>query len=278
MLETVLKRLGLRRDTANGRYRHGNEHFIELRDVVKIYQSAAGPVHALKRVNLQVDEGEFVAVVGKSGSGKSTLMNMITGIDRPTSGEIFVGDTAVHTLNEDQAAIWRGKTIGIVYQFFQLMPTLTVIENVMLPMDFCDTYPPGQFYQRALHLLEQVDIAEHAHKLPAAISGGQQQRLAIARALANDPPLVVADEPTGNLDSVTANAVFCLFERLVDQGKTILVVTHDRDLAHRVQRIVTITDGEIVGDDGQHPGEAATLPEDTGAAQTTPALALHRLP
>lgn len=249
MLHNVLKRLGFKHDSANDRYRYGNEHFIDLRNLVKTYQSAAGAVHALKDINLQVNAGEFVAVVGKSGSGKTTLMNMLTGIDRPTSGEVFVGDTAVHTLGEDRSAVWRGKQIGIVYQFFQLMPTLTVVENVMLPMDFGDIYPTRQFYKRAIHLLDQVGIAEHAHKLPSAVSGGQQQRVAIARALANDPPLIVADEPTGNLDSQTADAVFRLFAMMIDEGKTILLVTHDGDLAQRVQRTITITDGEIVDDD-----------------------------
>jgi putative ABC transport system ATP-binding protein len=171
---------------------------------------------------------------------------MITGIDKPTSGEVLVGDTAVHTLSEGQTAVWRGRHIGVVFQFFQLLPTLTVIENVMLPMDFCNMYPMRERPERAMCLLEQVDIADHAHKLPSAVSGGEQQRAAIARALANDPPIIAADEPTGNLDSKTAEAVFQLFRRLVDEGKTILMVTHDRDLVRRVTRTVTLADGEIV--------------------------------
>jgi len=214
--------------------------------VVKAYETEAGLFLALKGIDLQVDSGEFVAVIGKSGSGKSTLINMITGIDRPTTGEVLVGDTAVHTLNEGRMAVWRGRNLGVVFQFFQLLPTLTVIENVMLPMDFCNMYSMREREERAMYLLEQVEIADHAHKLPSAISGGEQQRAAIARALANDPPIIAADEPTGNLDSKTAEAVFKLFEKLVDEGKTILMVTHDRDLTRRVTRTITLADGEIV--------------------------------
>jgi ABC-type lipoprotein export system ATPase subunit len=222
------------------------QQLIELRNVVKIYQSAAGAFTALKGIDLQIEPGEFVAVIGKSGSGKSTLINMITGIDRPSSGEVLVAGAAVHTLSEGQMAIWRGRSIGVVFQFFQLLPTLTLAENVMLPMDFCGMYTPRERYQRAMELLQQMEVAEHAHKLPSAISGGQQQRVAIARALANDPPILVADEPTGNLDSQTAESVFRMFERLVDQGKTILMVTHDQDLAKRVTRTVIIADGEVI--------------------------------
>jgi ABC-type lipoprotein export system ATPase subunit len=219
---------------------------IQLRQVEKVYQSAAGAFPALKRVDLGIDRGEFVAVIGKSGSGKSTLINMITGIDRPTSGEVLVNGTPVHTLSEGQLAVWRGRTIGVVFQFFQLLPTLTLAENIMLPMDFCGLYTPRERYARAMRLLEQMDMAAHANKLPSAISGGQQQRVAIARALANDPPILVADEPTGNLDSKTAESVFRMFEQLVDQGKTILMVTHDQDLAKRVTRTVIIADGEVI--------------------------------
>lgn len=221
---------------------------IALQDVTKIYQSEAGPCPALKGINLRVREGEFIAVVGKSGSGKSTLINMITGIDRPTSGQIWVAKAPVHEMNEDQMAIWRGRSVGVVFQFFQLLPTLTVIENVMLPMDLSNSVKNGQRHQRALKLLEEVEIADQADKLPANISGGQQQRVAIARAMANDPPLLVADEPTGNLDSRTAQAVVELFERLVEKGKSILMVTHDADLARRAKRLVRIADGLIVED------------------------------
>jgi putative ABC transport system ATP-binding protein len=224
------------------------QHLIDVRQVVKSFATAAGEFTALRGVNLQVNPGEFVAVVGKSGSGKSTMINMITGIDRPTSGEVWINGVPVHTLRENQIASWRGRTIGVVFQFFQLLPTLTVLENVMLPMDFCNLYTRRERPERAAHLLEQVDMISQMHKLPTAISGGQQQRAAIARALANDPPIIVADEPTGNLDSKTADAVFTLFTRLVDEGKTILMVTHDDELAHRVTRTVTIADGAIVDD------------------------------
>jgi ABC-type lipoprotein export system ATPase subunit len=227
---------------------HPNGYLIELSQVVKQYQTAAGPFSALKGVDLRVDTGEFVAVVGKSGSGKSTLINMITGIDRPTSGEVFVADTAIHGMGENRLAAWRGRNVGVIFQFFQLLPSLTVIENVMLPMDFCHMYSSRERVDRAMDLLEQVEIPEQAHKLPSALSGGQQQRAAIARALANDPPILVADEPTGNLDTKTADSVFRLFERLVDQGKTILMVTHDQDLARRVTRTVILSDGEVIED------------------------------
>jgi ABC-type lipoprotein export system ATPase subunit len=189
-----------------------------------------------------------VSIIGKSGSGKSTLLNMITGIDHPTTGEVYVNDTAVHGLNENQMARWRGKNLGIVFQFFQLLPMISVIENIMLPMDFCHSYPMRQREKRALELLEMVELAEHAYKLPTALSGGQQQRVAIARALANDPPIVIADEPTGNLDSKTADSVFELFRNLVAQGKTIIIVTHDSGLAKRTDRTALITDGEIVNE------------------------------
>ncbi len=242
MFEHWLKR----NDTTNGHYRHGNAHLIEMRQAVKTYQSAAGSFTALKGVDLQVDKGEFLAIIGKSGSGKSTLINMITGIDRPTSGEVLIGDTAVNRLSEGQMAEWRGRNLGVIFQFFQLLPSLSIIENVMLPMDFCNMWAPRERRERAMQLLAQVEMDTQANKLPNAVSGGQQQRVAIARALANDPPILVADEPTGNLDSRTANAVFTLFEELVAQGKTILMVTHDSDLAKRVSRAVIVADGEIV--------------------------------
>ena len=230
----------------NGRAKPDSTHLIEMRNVIKTFDTAAGKFTALKGVSLIVDPGEFVAVIGKSGSGKSTLVNMLTGIDRPSSGEVLIGNTPVHTLNEGQMAQWRGRNMGVVFQFFQLLPTLTVGENVMLPMDFCNMYTPRQRRERAMDLLAQVDMADQANKLPAAISGGQQQRAAIARALANDPPIIAADEPTGNLDSKTAESVFEMFERLVAQGKTIIMVTHDQDLSRRAKRTIVIADGEIV--------------------------------
>ena len=250
-----------------GQFHHGNSHLVEIHQVVKVYQTAAGGFTALCGIDLDVDRGEFVGLIGRSGSGKSTLINMIAGIDRPTSGEIFVGDTAVHTLTENQMARWRGRNLGIVFQFFQLLPTLSVIENVMLPMDFCNTYPLGQRRKRAMELLDMVEMADHAYKLPSAVSGGQQQRVAIARALANDPPIIVADEPTGNLDSKTAEAVFALFETLIAEGKTILMVTHDRSLAKRVSRTLTISDGEVVKDEnGNGNGNGKSVhPQDTPA-------------
>jgi ABC-type lipoprotein export system ATPase subunit len=221
---------------------------IDLRGIHKYYKTAAGDFHALKGVDLQINAGEFVSIIGKSGSGKSTLLNMITGIDRPTTGEVYVNDTAVHGLDENRMARWRGKNLGIVFQFFQLLPMISVIENIMLPMDFCHSYPLRQREKRALELLEMVEMAEHAYKLPTALSGGQQQRVAIARALANDPPIIIADEPTGNLDSRTADSVFELFRNLVAQGKTIIIVTHDSGLAKRTDRTALITDGEIVNE------------------------------
>jgi len=240
---------------------------IDIIQVVKIFDTAAGQFKALKGVDLQVTHGEFVAVVGKSGSGKSTLSNMMTGIDRPTEGEVYVAGTPVHKLSENQIASWRGRNVGVVFQFFQLLPTLTVLENIMLPMDFCNMYDPSDRRERALSLLDKVEMVEEADKLPTAISGGQQQRVAIARALANDPPIIIADEPTGNLDSRTADAVFTLFEQLVDGGKTILMVTHDDDLAHRVSRTVTIADGMIVGD--QKRNRAMRSAENTSQSPTT---------
>jgi putative ABC transport system ATP-binding protein len=219
---------------------------IQVKDLRKAYRTPAGDFFALKGVDLAVRKGEFLAVLGKSGAGKSTLINMITGIDRPTAGEILVGDRAVDKMSEDQIAAWRGQNVGVVFQFFQLLPMLTCAQNVMMPMDFAGLYGGvRERRERALQLLERVGIAEHANKLPSAVSGGQRQRVAIARALANDPQLLAADEPTGNLDSKTTDAMFDLFAGLVDEGKTVLLVTHDRDLAKRAGRRVRIVDGRI---------------------------------
>ncbi|MDP1548458.1 MAG: ATP-binding cassette domain-containing protein [Anaerolineales bacterium] len=225
-----------------------NRPIIDLHEVNKYYKTAVGDYHALEGVDLQINAGEFVSIIGKSGSGKTTLLNMVTGIDRPTTGEVWVNGTGVHKLNENQMARWRGKNLGIVFQFFQLLPMISVIENIMLPMDFCRTYPINERHGRAMELLELVELADHAHKLPTALSGGQQQRVAIARALANDPPVVIADEPTGNLDSKTAESVFTLFNDLVAKGKTIIIVTHDSGLAKRTHRTALIADGEIVNE------------------------------
>lgn len=230
------------KDLANG------HSIVDLRNVNKLYKTAVGDYPALKNINLQINTGEFVSIIGKSGSGKSTLLNMITGIDHPTNGEVFINSTPVHKMSEDQMARWRGTNLGIVFQFFQLLPMISVIENIMLPMDFSRTYPIGERRERAMKLLELVELTEHAHKLPTALSGGQQQRVAIARALANDPPLIIADEPTGNLDSKTAESIFALFNSLVAQGKTIIIVTHDSGLAKRTHRTALIADGEIVNE------------------------------
>jgi ABC-type lipoprotein export system ATPase subunit len=221
---------------------------IELRDVQKSYKSAAGDFLALKGIDLQIGAGEFVSVIGKSGSGKSTLLNMVTGIDRPTAGEVLVNGTAVHKLDENQLAGWRGDNLGIIFQFFQLLPALSLMQNVILPMDLAGKYKPKERRERAEHLLEIVELADQKHKLPSMVSGGQQQRAAMARALANDPPIIIADEPTGNLDSKTAAKVFNLFNTLVEQGKTIIIVTHDSSLARRANRTALITDGEIVNE------------------------------
>ncbi|MBN1991625.1 MAG: ABC transporter ATP-binding protein [Anaerolineae bacterium] len=244
----------------NGHQKNGSGPLIEIAQVAKTFASEAGLFMALKEVNLQVEPGEFVAVIGKSGSGKSTLINMIAGIDRPTSGQVVVKGAPIHTFKEGQMARWRGLHVGVIFQFFQLLPMLTVIENVMLPMDFCRMYSFHEREERALHLLEQVDMADQAHKLPAQMSGGQQQRVAIARALANDPPLLLADEPTGNLDSHTAASVFQLFEELVAEGKTILMVTHDNDLARRAWRTITIADGKIVKQELNSKNKPPTTP------------------
>jgi putative ABC transport system ATP-binding protein len=235
------------------------QHVIDLRGVVKDYVTDAGPFRALGGVDLQVAPGEFVAVVGKSGCGKSTLMNMITGIDRATAGDVWVAGTNLNNLSEGATAVWRGRTVGVIFQFFQLLPTLTVVENVMLPMDFGGLWTPREREERAMALLERVEMADQAHKLPSATSGGQQQRVAIARALANDPPILVADEPTGNLDSVTAQAVIRLFDDLVAAGKTIVMVTHDREIGSHAQRTVHMADGLLL--DGRLPGDGAPLGE-----------------
>lgn len=218
---------------------------ISLQKVEKVYKTKAGPLKVLKGVDLEIQPGEFVAIVGPSGSGKSTLINMITGIDRPTAGEVHVAGQRLTKLSENQVAKWRGRNVGVVFQFFQLLPTLTVLENVMMPMNYTNTYK-GERKERAMELLELVDLPDVATKYPSQISGGQQQRAAIARALANDPPLIVGDEPTGNLDVVSAGLMFAMFEDLVDQGKTIVMVTHDRDLAGQIPRVEEVRDGQLM--------------------------------
>jgi putative ABC transport system ATP-binding protein len=224
---------------------------IELNNVSKTYSTAAGDFVALKDVNLKVNAGEFIGIVGKSGAGKSTLLNMINGVDQLTSGQVTVNSdgksVSVHELSEDGRALWRGRNMGVVYQSFQLLPMLNLIENITLPMDLSDNFHPRRSRDRAMELLQLVELEEHAEKLPAFISGGQQQRVAIARALANDPPILVADEPTGSLDSITADHIFDVFEHLVsEQGKTIIMVTHDVSLKSRFSRSLTIADGELL--------------------------------
>jgi putative ABC transport system ATP-binding protein len=235
---------------------------ISLQQVEKTYKIKGGLVHALRGVDFEVKPGEFVALVGPSGSGKSTLINMITGIDRPTKGEVYVSGQRLTHMNEDRVAGWRGKNVGVVFQFFQLLPSLTVIENVIMPMTYAGTFK-GQRQERAMELLDLVDLADIADKYPSQISGGQQQRAAIARALANDPPLMVGDEPTGNLDAVSSGLMFSLFEDLIAQGKTMVMVTHDRDLASKVPRVQEVRDGYLL--DASEVNRRLVGVEDQGA-------------
>jgi putative ABC transport system ATP-binding protein len=225
---------------------NGTNNVVQVKDVVKSFPVGDGEITILKGISFEVKNGEFVMIVGPSGNGKSTLLNMITGIDRPTAGEVVVTGREVHNMDENDLAVWRGETVGIIFQFFQMLPSLTLMQNVVLPMNFVGKTSAQESRERAMHLLEIVGMADQAHKLPGMVSGGQQQRAAIARALANDPPLLIGDEPTGNLDTKTAGDVFDLFSRLVDEGKTMLMVTHDKELAKRVPRQVEIVDGEIV--------------------------------
>jgi len=218
---------------------------IRLEQVCKSYRTAAGPFPALKNVNMEVFQGEFLAITGKSGAGKTTLVNMISGTDHLTAGSVWVNGVDIQKFNENQAARWRGRNMGVIYQAFHLIPNLSLLDNVALPMDFSGLFRWRESRQRALELLRQVELEEHARKLPGEISGGQQQRVAIARALANDPPIVIADEPTGRLDSTTAGIVYDIFDRLVAQGKTIIMVTHDAGIIQRVPRSLIIQDGEL---------------------------------
>ena len=221
------------------------DSLVSLHGVVKVYHGPAGSFTALNGIDLEVEPGAFLSIVGKSGSGKSTLINVISGIDRPSSGEVLVAGTPVHSMTEEQIAVWRGLSVGVIFQFFQLLPTLTAIENILLAMDYGGRYPVSARPEQATLLLERVGMAAHAHDLPTALSGGQQQCIAIARALANNPVLLAADEPTGNLDSKSADMVFHLFEDLAASGKTILMVTHDNELARRAPRTIRLADGKI---------------------------------
>jgi putative ABC transport system ATP-binding protein len=234
---------------------NGEPAQIELDNIAKVYKTPSGDFPALKHINACFYPGEFVSIIGKSGSGKSTLLNMITGIDHPSAGQVRIGDTVLLNMNEGQLSVWRGRNLGIVFQFFQLLPMLTLLENTMLPMDFCNMYTQTERLSRAKDLLRSVGLDDFIHKLPGAVSGGQQQCAAIARAMANDPPILIADEPTGNLDTQTAEMVLLIFDRLVDQGKTILVVTHEDTVAQRAGRTLVLCDGELV-----HPSVVVGLP------------------
>jgi len=225
---------------------NGKKPLIQLKGIEKTYVNAAGSFTALKNINLNFYQGEFVGVIGKSGSGKSTLVNMITGIDRPTQGQVLVDGVDIHAMKESQQARWRGLNLGVVFQFFQLLPMLTLVENILLPMDFCNKYTEAERKSRAMDLLTMMGLEKDAHKLPGAVSGGQQQSAAIARALANDPPIIVADEPTGNLDARTADFVYDKFQSLANEGRTIIMITHDPEIEHCLSQTVLISDGEVI--------------------------------
>ncbi len=225
-----------------------DRRLVRVEKLVKTYQSGTEPFDALRGVSLSLDSGEYVGVIGKSGAGKTTLINMLSGVDLISSGSVYIDGTAVHELTEDQLAHWRGLNLGVIYQAFHLLPMLSLRDNITLAMDFCGTYRRGESEERAMMLLDKVELAEHALKPPSDISGGQKQRVAIARALANDPKLILADEPTGRLDSVTSETIFEIFASLIDQGKTILMVSHDRGLARRVDRVIELENGQFVGE------------------------------
>lgn len=233
----------------NGTQANAQNSLIQLKNLSKSYETEAGTFPALKNINLNIDKGDFVAIIGKSGSGKTTLINMITGIDRPTEGEVIIGGIPIHDMPTNKLAKWRGTNMGVIFQFFQLLPTLTAVENVILPMAFCKLFSRKERRERAMGLLKRVNMQEYVDKLPATLSGGQQQRVAIARSLATDPAILIADEPTGNLDSKTAEEVFRLFENMVAAGRTIIMVTHDVDLAKRARRSLTVADGVIINEE-----------------------------
>ena len=226
-----------------------NGHIIEIKDLIKRFPVGDDEITVLKGISFDVENGEFVTIVGPSGNGKSTLLNMITGIDRPSAGEVFVTGRQVNRMSENELAEWRGDHVGIIFQFFQMLPSLSLLQNVILPMDFARKYSPREREERAMALLEKVGLVDQVNKLPGQVSGGQQQRAAIARSLANDPALIVADEPTGNLDTRTTGDIFRLFNDLVEQGKTLLMVTHDKELARQVPRVIEIIDGNITRDE-----------------------------
>lgn len=247
---------------------------VQIKRVVKRFPVGDGEITILQDVSLNIQPGEFVSIVGPSGNGKSTLLNMMTGIDHPSEGEVIVTGQPIHLMSENELAVWRGEHLGIIFQFFQLLPALSILKNVMLPMDLVKQIPRPARAARAMDLLDTVGLADQAHKLPSQVSGGQQQRAAIARALANDPPLLVADEPTGNLDSQTSEEVFQLFLKLVNEGKTMVMVTHSRSLAARAGRVVEIRDGRIASDQltRQHSGTGPVSPLPQLTPNMEPAL------
>ncbi|MBM4235457.1 MAG: ABC transporter ATP-binding protein [Firmicutes bacterium] len=227
------------------------EAMIEVRNLVKTYYTGGKPFSALRSVNFSISANEYVGVIGKSGAGKTTLINMLSGVDQITGGEVYVNGTAVHALGDDQLALWRGLNLGVVFQSFHLLPMLSLLDNITLAMDFCGTYRHGKSEKRAMALLDSVELADHARKLPAQISGGEKQRVAIARALVNDPAVILADEPTGRLDSATSETIFRIFDHLIARGKTIVMVSHDRTLADRVNRVFNLEDGQIISNGGE---------------------------
>ncbi len=259
MRKIVWRKKIYRENDQNPNYGGRNPLLIQLARVGKVYSNTAGDFPALKEITVDIHQGEHLGIIGKSGAGKSTLLNMITGVDHLTAGEVIAytnnSPISIHSLSENELALWRGKNIGVIYQSFQLLPMLTLVENIVLPMDFCGTFQRKISRERAIELLRLVELEDHANKLPGAISGGQQQRVAIARALANDPPILVADEPTGSLDSITAAHIFEVFDHLIQQGKTIIMVTHDNSLSPRFSRVLHLADGELI------PVEPVPLPQ-----------------
>jgi putative ABC transport system ATP-binding protein len=259
--------------------KNGNGHkksIIELKDIVKTFPVGDDEITILHGISLNIQQGEFVSIVGPSGNGKSTLLNMVTGIDRPTGGEVIVSGRPIHEMSENQLAKWRGQEVGIIFQFFQMLPSLSLLQNVVLPMEFANKYKRAQRRERAMDLLELVGLADQANKLPSMVSGGQQQRAAIARALATDPALLIADEPTGNLDAKTAGQVFDLFVHLIEeQGKTMLMVTHDQELANQIPRKVEIVNGVISHDSRPQPIETVPIPSNRDIVIDTPSNGLR---
>jgi putative ABC transport system ATP-binding protein len=270
------KRKGLRK-LMNSRNGNGNKmNIIELKDIVKSFPVGDDEVKVLHGISLNIEQGEFVSIVGPSGNGKSTLLNMVTGIDRPSSGEVIVSGRPVHAMSENELAKWRGQEVGIIFQFFQMLPSLSLLQNVVLPMEFANKYKRAQRRERAMELLKMVGLADQANKLPSMVSGGQQQRAAIARALATDPALLIADEPTGNLDAKTAGQVFDLFVHLIEeQGKTMLMVTHDQELANQIPRKVEIVNGVITHDSKPQPIETVRVPSNGEIVVDTPSNGLR---